>query len=234
MKARYQLHYWPIPFRGHFIRFVLAYAGLAWDEPGFDAVVGLKNRDAADQPYPFMAPPLLTDTLTGTHLSQMPAILMALGRTHGLLTEPDRTLRLICDASDILFEITRYHGALMWDAASWTEFHGSRLPRWMQIHERIVAEAGVTAAAGYLRGGAHPGLADLVLGALWHTMADRLPPLRPLLHANAPVLEGLADRIAAEPPVAALIADWAGRRPVYCGGHIEASLLNMLNMETDT
>ena len=61
-----------------------------------------------------------------------------------------------------------------------------------------------------------------------------LPPLRPLLHENAPVLEGLADRIAAEPPVAALIADWAGRRPVYCGGQIEASLLNMLNMETGT
>ncbi|WP_036797188.1 glutathione S-transferase [Leisingera caerulea] len=234
MAARYQLFYWPIPFRGHFIRYVLAYAGQQWEEPGFDAVAELKDRDAADQPQPFMAPPLLIDTLTGTQLSQMPAILMSLGRGRGLLTEPDQTLRLICDASDILFEITRFHGALMWDAASWAEFHSSRLPRWMRIHERIAIKAGVTAERGFMRGRDHPGLADLVLGALWHTMIDRLPPLRPLLHANAPVLEGLADRIAAEPPIAALITDWAGRQPVYCAGRIEASLLNMLNMETDT
>mgnify|MGYP000141184949 CR=1 FL=1 len=234
MAARYQLYYWPIPFRGHFIRYVLAYAGQAWEEPGFDAVAELKNRGVADQPHPFMAPPLLIDTETGGHLSQMPAILMALGRGHGLLHEPGQTLRLICDASDILFEITRFHGALMWDAASWQEFHSNRLPRWMQIHERIAAEAGITAGQGFLWGRDRPSLADLVLGALWHTMVDRLPPLRPLLHANAPALEGLADRIAAEPPVAALIADWAGREPVYCAGRIEASLLNMLNMETKT
>ncbi|NSY41369.1 glutathione S-transferase [Leisingera sp. ANG59] len=234
MSARYQLYYWPIPFRGHFIRYVLAYAGQEWEEPGFDAVAELKNRGVADQPHPFMAPPLLADTRTGTHLSQMPAILMALGREYELLTEPEQTLRLICDASDILFEITRYHGALMWDAESWVDFHGNRLPRWMQIHERIVVEAGVSAGKGCLWGRDRPGLADLVLGALWHTMIDRLPPLRLLLHNNAPVLEGLAGRIAAEPPIAALINDWAAHEPKYCAGQIEASLLNMLNMETKT
>ncbi|MEX0301711.1 MAG: hypothetical protein AB3N24_04750 [Leisingera sp.] len=234
MAARYQLYYWPIPFRGHFIRYVLAYAGQEWEEPGFEAVAELKNRGVADQPHPFMAPPLLIDSEAGRHLSQMPAILMALGREHGLLDEPDQTLRLICDASDILFEITRYHGALMWDGESWQEFCASRLPRWMQIHERIAVEAGVTAEQGFLWNRGRPGLADLVMGALWHTMVDRLPPLRPLLHKNAPVLKGLTDRVASEPPIAALISDWAAREPIYCAGRIEASLLNMLNMETIT
>ena len=138
----YTLYYWPIPFRGHFIRYVLAFAEARWDEPGTDALTSLKSRAPQDQPYPFMAPPLLVDHEAGRSLSQMPAILMYLGRCHELLVDPDRDLRLICDASDILFEITRYHGTAMWDADSWAAFSTTRLPRWMQLHEMLVQTSG--------------------------------------------------------------------------------------------
>ena len=228
--TRYELAYWPIPFRGHFIRFALATAGADWEELDFDAVAALKDEDVAAQPYPFVAPPLLIDRETGARLSQMPAILMALGRRHGLLADEDKTLRLIADANDVLFEITRYHGALMWDAGSWAAFEAERLPRWMRVHDRLCRDAGVTAAAGWVCG-ARMTLADLVLCALWHTMADRLPPLRAVLEREAPAMAGLVDRVAATPGVAGVIADWRDSDARYCGGQIEASLCDVLGLE---
>lgn len=213
----YTLNYWPIPFRGHFIRYILAHAGASWDE----AVI-----DPAAQDYPVLAMPLITDHATGTQLSQAPAILMYLGRKHGLIADRDETLRLICDAMDVLGEITRFNGAQMWDRPAWEAFTGSRLRRWMALHERLGAGHGLTAATGYVLGTTAPTLADLTLAALWHTMVDKLPGLRPLLHETAPGIEGLVDRIAARDEIAAMRADWPGAP--YCGGQIEESLREML------
>lgn len=213
----YTLHYWPLPFRGHFIRTVLAHAGVRWDES--------PARPAAED-YPFLALPLLVDHATGTRLSQTPAILMYLGRKHGLIVEPDQTLRLICDAMDVLTEITRSNGAQMWDRTSWDGFTTARLPRWMGLHERFGQANGLTAAGGYVFATPEPTLADLALAALWHTMVDKLPGLRPLLHSHAPAIEGLADRIAARDEIAAMRAAWPGS--LYCAGEIEASIREML------
>ena len=41
---RYELFYHPIPFRGHFIRYVLAQAGQGWIEPSHDEVIALADR----------------------------------------------------------------------------------------------------------------------------------------------------------------------------------------------
>ena len=213
----YTLHYWPIPFRGHFVRTVLAHVGADWTE----AVT-----DPAGEDYPFMAQPLLDDRVAEVRLSQTPAILMYLGRKYGLVVEPDQTLRIICDAVDVLYEITRFHGAQMWDRPAWGAFAGERLPRWMSLHERLGTARGLTAGAGHVFGTDHPTLADLALAALWHTMVDKLPELRPLLHANAPALEGLVDRIAGRSEIAAMLADWPG--PLYCAGQIEESIRAML------
>ena len=35
----FQLYYWPIPFRGHFIRYVLAHAGTSWEEAPTEALL---------------------------------------------------------------------------------------------------------------------------------------------------------------------------------------------------
>lgn len=229
----YTLLYWPIPFRGHVPRFILAQAGAEWDEPGFDAVLAAKTARPEDQPTPFIGPPVLIDHDSGRALSQMPAICMYLGLQHGLSHDPDLELRLLCDASDILLEITCHHGATMWTRDTWTAFRGDRLPRWMQGHEWLVTETGVTVSGGFVSGAGTPGLADLVLAALWHTMADRLPPLRPLLHDTAPVLGALADRVASLPALMRLRDDWADCADVYCAGQIEASLLEMLNEDME-
>jgi glutathione S-transferase len=59
-------------------------------------------------------------------------------------------------------------------------------------------------------------------------MTDRLPPLRPLLEHEAPMLAALIDEVAARPAIARLRAAWAGSQPIYCAGRIEASLLSVL------
>ena len=216
----YALYYWPVPFRGHFVRYVLARAGARWDEPSAGALLALKDAAAQDQPYPFMAPPLLHDLGRDRWLSQMPAIVTYLARKHDLPGDPDEGLRLVADACDILLEITRHHGEQLWYRAAWQDFTTARLPRWMQIHEALVRRGGFDAD--------NPGLAELALAALWHTMVVSLPPLRPLLSTHAPTVEALADHVAALPPIAAMLAEWQGKGETYCGGQIEASIRAML------
>lgn len=230
----YTLYYWPIPFRGHLLRFVLAHVGAIWTEPDFAEMAAFKDRPVGDKPYPFLAPPLLHDHENDTWLNQMPAIAMYLGRKHNLIHDPDQTLRIACDAADILLEITRGHGAQMWDREAWNAFITQRLPLWMRLHERLILNSGVTADEGFCFGADQPGLADLLLAGLWHTMAERLPGMRALLHETAPTVEGLADRIAATPRIAALIDDWRDSDWRYCAGQIENSLMSMLTEGTET
>jgi len=224
----YDLYYWPLPFRGHLIRFLLADTGAEWTEHGYGATAALRNLPVAERPYPFLAPPLLHDRETDTWLSQMPAICMYLGRRLDRLADPDQSLRIVCDASDILLEITRSHGAQMWDRPAWEAFLADRLPLWMALHEQIATTSGVTAQAGHLFGSETPGVADLTLAALWGTMADRLPPTATLLAETAPTLAGLVTRVSNRPAIAALRSDWDDRKPRYCGGQIEKSLMEMV------
>lgn len=226
---RYDLYYWPIPFRGHPVRFVLAQAGADWDEHGADEIVALTELPPAERPWPVFAAPILHDRQSGLWLSQMPAIMMYLGRSHGLTADPDQTLRVVCDLSDILLEVTRYHGEMLWDRPTWDAFAATRLPRWMATHQALAALGGVTAEAGYMFGAPGPGTADLALAAVWHTMAARLPGIGAMLREHAPAIAGLCARIAALPAIAPLARLYREPGELYCGGEIERSLFNVLS-----
>jgi len=224
----YDFYYWPLPFRGHPVRYLLADAGANWTDHGYEDTAALRALPVAKRPYPFLAPPLLHDTEAGIWLSQLPAIAMYLGRKLDRIADPDQTLRVVCDASDVLLEITRSHGAQMWDRPAWEGFLATRLPLWMELHEALATGSGVSFQAGYLFGAKEPGVADLTLAALWGTMVERLPPVAPILAAHAPTLAGLVARVSDRPAIAALRAEWEDRRPRYCGGQIEASLMEMV------
>lgn len=86
----YTLYYWSLPFRGQFVRAVLAFAQQTWTEAGDDAISRLMEGEVADMPVPFMGPPVLIHHGAGEDgadvaLSQTPAILAYLGETLGLL-----------------------------------------------------------------------------------------------------------------------------------------------------
>ena len=231
--AEYTLYYWPIPFRGEFIRAVLCLAGPSCDEPDAEDVAALKHRPPADQPEPFMAPPVLMDHGADLTLAQMPAILAYLGAKHGLmpdhLRDVAKTAKVVGDVNDVLDELTLFGGRSMWTLGEWESFVEDRLPRWMRIFERFLETQGVTGEAGYLFGRDAPGLGDVMVAVLWGVMTDKLRALRPLLDKTAPNLAGFSDRMLALPDLKQL-RDKNNARfgDVYCGGQIEASIRDML------
>ena len=228
----YTLYYWPIPFRGQFVRAVLAHIHATWEEAGVGAIAALKDRAPAGQPVPHMGPPVLTDHAADLSLAQMPAILDYLGGKHGLIPDdPARdalTVKIVADANDVLYEMTLHNGAQMWTRESWNAYR-PRLGRWMEIFEETGRRHGLTAQAGHLFGSETPGLADLTAHILWGTMTAKLPALRPMLEAMAPAIAGLSDRIAGLPEQADLRArSDAEYGDEWCSGQIEASLRSVL------
>lgn len=224
----YTLYYWPLPFRGQFVRAVLAHAGAQWDEPDIAETAELRASEPGAQIVPHMGPPVLVDPQADVTVSQMPAILAYLGRKHGLIPDdPAReafTHKIVADANDVLYEMTRYNGAQLWTADDWAEYE-PRLARWMRIFEETGARHGLSADGGTMLGTDAPGVADLTAHILWGTMTAKLPSLRPLLEDTAPAIAALSDRIGALPEQADLRArsdKMYGRE--WCSGQIEASL----------
>ena len=179
-----------------------------------------------------MGPPVLTDHAAGFSLAQMPAILEYLGRKHGLV--PDDPLRqalttkIIADANDVLYEMTRHNGAQMWTEEAWQAFL-PRLGRWMEIFEETGRRHGLTAQGGYLLGTEGPDLADLTTHILWGTMTENLPSLRTVLETHSPAIAGLSDRIArlSEQEQLRRRSDTEYGNE-WCSGQIEASLRAVL------
>lgn len=231
--ADYQLYYWSVPFRGQFVRAVLAFAGKTWSEGGDDAIARLMEGPVDEMPAPFMGPPLLIEERTGFALAEMPAIVLYLGETLGLLPETPAgratSLKIVADANDVLDEITLDGGREMWTDQTWRAFV-PRLKKWMSLWEETGRRHGLQPDQGFLLGGDTPGIADIVTAVLWSTMAERFAAIERLLTETAPLTAALTDRIAALPPLAELAARAkADYGDAYCGGQIEASLRKALN-----
>ena len=228
----YTLYYWPIPFRGQFIRALLAHVHATWEEADTDEIFALMKQSPADQLVPHVGPPVLIDHSNGLALSQTQSILSYLGHKHGLMPDdPARdalTHKIVADANDVLYELTRHNGAQMWTRQTWDDYQ-PRLRRWMGIFEETGRRYGLTAAAGYALGTDEPGVADITIYALWGTMAAKLPPLRTILEQNAPGIAGLTARIAALPEQSALRAESDAKYgDEWCSGQIEDSLRAVL------
>ena len=228
----YELYYWPVPFRGQFVRAVLAFAGKTWTETDGDAIAALMGGAVKDMPVPFMGPPLLIDKTADFAIAQMPAIVLYLGETLDLMPGTPAlralTMKVVNDANDVIDEITQDGGRDMWTSERWDEFV-PRLRKWMSFWEETGRRHGLQPESGFLLGREAPGLADVVTATLWSTMADRFGEIGALLHEVAPMTAALVARVAALPALAELAAK--ARRDygdAYCGGQIEASLRKVL------
>jgi len=228
----YELYYWSVPFRGQFVRAVLTFAGKSWTEAGDGAIVKLMKAPARKMPVPFMGPPLLIDKKADVAIAEMPAIVLYLGETLDLLPATPAlramTLKIMCDANDVLDEITLDGGRQMWTEKRWEEFV-PRLEKWMSLWEETGRRHGLKKESGFLLSGARPGVADVVTATLWSTMTDRFKSIEKILKKSAPMTAALTRRVAALPPLAKLAQkareDYGD---TYCGGQIEASLRKTL------
>ena len=229
--ADYDLYYWPVPFRGQFVRAVLAFAGRSWVEADATAISELLSGAVGRMPVPFMGPPVLVDRRADFAIAQMPAIILYLGETLDLVpaTPALRAMqaKVVNDANDVIDDLTLDGGRLMWTEARWRTF-GPRLERWMTLWEETGRRYGLTAQSGFLLGDG-PGIADVVTATLWSVMASRFPPIGQVLDEAAPMTAALTRRVADLPSLAGLAArarqDFGD---AYCGGRIEASLRSVL------
>lgn len=121
----YPLYHWWVPFRGQIVRAVLSYAVKSWIEMGDTAISELMDGPVADNPVPFMGPPVLTDRKAGFAIAQMPAIILYLGETLSPL--PARaasralSMKIVNDANHVIDEITLDGGREMWTRERWED-----------------------------------------------------------------------------------------------------------------
>jgi glutathione S-transferase len=224
----YDLYYWSVPFRGQFVRAVLAYAGKTWTERGDAAISRLMDAPVKRMPVPFMGPPVLIDKKADVAVSQMPAVILYLGEALDLMPATlalrAMTMKIVNDANDVIDEITLNGGRQMWTKERWQAFV-PRLKKWMSLWEETGDRHGLKAGTGFLLGGETPGIADIVTATLWSTMTERFSRIEAMLEESAPKTAGLTRRVANLPRLKKLAAkarkDYGD---AYCGGEIEASL----------
>jgi glutathione S-transferase len=223
----YDLYYWPVPFRGQFVRAVLASAAKTWTEGDAAATTRLIAGPVKHMLIPFMGPPLLVDKKADFAIAEMPAIVLYLGETLNLMPSTPAlramTMKTVNDANDVIDDITLDGGRVMWTEKRWQDFV-PRLKKWMSLWEETGRRHGLSAETGFLLGGEAPGIADVVTATLWTTMTDRFQKLRAILEDAAPMTAALSRRVSDLPPLAKLATK--ARRDygdAYCGGRIEAS-----------
>eukprot|EP00527_Entomoneis_sp_CCMP2396_P007982 CAMPEP_0198152724 /NCGR_PEP_ID=MMETSP1443-20131203/61039_1 /TAXON_ID=186043 /ORGANISM="Entomoneis sp., Strain CCMP2396" /LENGTH=234 /DNA_ID=CAMNT_0043818835 /DNA_START=39 /DNA_END=743 /DNA_ORIENTATION=- len=233
MASRFVFYYWPLPFRGNFVRNIFAYTGTAYEEAPTEKMLEMKNSRVADQPGPFMAPPMLHDTQDDVFISQMPAICFYLSHQMGLmpsgLAEQAMAMKVIGDCTDVIEEITRSTGAQMWDKEAWGEFSTVRFVRWLSIFEELGTKNKLSDKDGFILGTEEATVADLAVHALFATMERCLPQLSPILRKNAPNVMALVDRLSANDGLKALVdKQKEALGNTYCGGMIEKSIRSMV------
>lgn len=231
--AEYELLYWSAPFRGQFIRAILAFAGKDWDEGGDERISEVMEGPVVDMPVPFMGPPLLIDREADVAIAEMPAIVLYLGETLNLLPETAAlralTLKIVNDANDVIDEVTLNGGDHLWSEKRWADYV-PRLKKWMTIWEETGRRYGLNQDGGNILGEKEPGIADVVTATLWTTMTERFSKIRDLLDETAPNTAALCRRVSALPSLAKLSEkareDYGD---AYAGGQIGASMSRILN-----
>ncbi|HTN62242.1 MAG TPA: glutathione S-transferase [Devosia sp.] len=229
----YDFYYWSVPFRGQFVRAVLAFAGKSWTEFNDDAILKLMNGPVSAMPVPFMGPPMLIDKRIDFAIAEMPAIVLYLGETLNLLPATPAlralTIKTVNDANDVIDEISLNGGRDMWTEKVWQDF-GPRLIKWMSLWEETGKRNGLKRDSGFLLGGETTGIADVVTATLWTTLTDRFWKIDAVLQEAAPLTAALSRRVSALPQLAKLAAkarlDYGD---AYCGGKVGVSMKTVLN-----
>jgi glutathione S-transferase len=175
---------------------------------------------------------MLIDRRADVAIAEMPAIVLYLGETLDLLPKDPHlramTIKIVCDANDVIDEITQDGGKQMWTEKRWKEFV-PRLKKWMSFWEETGRRHGLKANSGFLLGSDEPGIADVVTATLWGTMGDRFRKIETILKKSTPMTAALTRRVNDLPPLKKLAAkareDYGD---AYCGGKIEKSLRKVL------
>lgn len=236
---QYKLYYWPLYFRGDFIRLILEDAGAKYQEQAPEEIIKIKSMPVKEQLLPAMAPPFLHDLENDVFINQMPAVVMYVSHKLGYVSNDNIKdtlgLKLVLDSNDVLAEITNLNGSQMWEYEEWKEFRTHRLKRWMEIFEEFGTRNGLTSEGGTMLGTENITFADTSTYALFGTMTRCIPELKEDLKNNAPNVYSLCERIANRENIKSYLKGkqdaWGN---LYCGGQIEKSIRKMIKLDEES
>ena len=231
MKERFKLYYWPVPFRGNFIRIPLIYSGISFEEATMEEVKVIGKQQASSQKIPGMAPPVLHDIRNNIFINQMPAIVLYLAKQLELCpNDPVKEtigLKVLLDCNDVLSEITNHNGLKMWTYDEWRNFRSIRLAKWISIFEELL----IRAKNSYILGTDKLSFADLSVFALFGTITRCMPELKEDLDRFPRVLS-LCDKIGRKESISKFFKEQKAQMGnLYCGGDIEKSIRKMIGRD---
>jgi glutathione S-transferase len=160
----------------------------------------------------------------------MPAIVCYVARELDLMPEDPfdaaMCMKVLMDCNDVLMEICRYNGSVMWSREEWTQFRSQRFPRWLRIFEE-------SRKRGFI--GKKPvSFADIGAFALFGNLIRCLPGLEADILVHAPAIHALCRKIGSQSSLAAYVAEEERKYgKVYCGGQIEKSIRKMLAQDAE-
>jgi len=215
----YRLHYWPgIQGRGEFVRLALEAAGQAYEDVARHEDGGegrlVKDWMRKDRVHPPFAPPYLED---GDQLiGQVAAILMHLGRKHGLAPKAEAgalwTHQIQLTLADLVAEVHDTHHPIAMSLyykdqkpeakRRSAEFRTDRIPRFTGWLEQVLTNN--PGGAEWLVGDALT-YADLSAFQVVEGLRYAFPKGTERALAKAPRLVALHDRVAALPRIKAYL-----------------------------
>jgi glutathione S-transferase len=230
---KYILYYWNVPFRGIFPQLLLEEVGAKYE---YHDASEIYPKMSLEIKTPGMAPPYLYEVHNDRYLAQMPAILIHLAKEYSYMPKRtevyDLAVKTICDCHDVLTEITNNGGQILWKQKEWKEFRTERFIRWMQIFEKTGLAHGFKSENGYLLGSTIS-VADIAVTALFGTMIHSFPELKSEFHKYAPQVFELCNRIESRPLIKPFLRRNREKYGItYCGGKIEKSLREMIEVGT--
>ena len=233
-ESKYTIYYWPISFRGEFIKILLTSQGIEYSTAKVQELLALKNAPVGSTAgLNFMAPPLLYDMEEKVYVSQTGTIVSYLARKHHLVPQDHCKLmtaeKLVNDCNDVLAELTRNNGSKMWEEVDdFKAFLDGRFKKWLQIIEKTGTDNGLKDGQYYL-GGEQMTFADTSLvacfGVMDHCLGGVERKFGQVLRLNAPTVMQLVDRLKQTENIKAYFGQM--KETPYCGGQIEASIRKM-------
>uniref|UniRef100_A0A7S2TQD9 Glutathione S-transferase n=1 Tax=Lotharella oceanica TaxID=641309 RepID=A0A7S2TQD9_9EUKA len=223
------IYYWPIRFRGNFLKYILEEAGHKYATVSTYPEIKKALDDAKDG-YPVFAVPLLK--VGSFRCSQMPAAVLHLAKMFHM--EPsdgnDKTLALmmLLNCNDILDSITMNGGHyMMWTPEKWKTFQDGRLAKWLGVLDTALGKNPKNAKAEKIYFfGVKPTYVDFGVLAILDGLVDEFGLVEYV--GKFPLLSRFFKEMSARPSVQKL---WSVQKPKdrskwapWCGGQIQKSI----------
>ena len=231
-----RIFYWPVPFRGNFIKLLLEDANVPYSVASPKEVSRLVNLEISEQKLAGMAPPYLADEKNDIFLNQTLVIMQYLAKRYGYEPEDQQkcliAAKVTFDCLDFMSDLTQANGTKMWEYSDWQIFRNERLPRWLEIFEAIGKKHQLKPHSSYLLGTKDPTYADISVLALLATIQQCLPELLTNIKAHAPHISSLIDRLSRRARIKVFLdRQKQALGNLYCGGDIERSIREMIERD---